>query len=91
VLSFESLFGESSMQITPVYLEVVDFIAAGPTPERIAAYHPSDAAQRRLMELLARHKSGELLPEEEFELENYLQLEHFMRLIKARARRYASA
>jgi len=79
------------MQMAPVYLEVVDFIAAGPTPERIAAYHPSEAAQRRLTELLERHKTGELLPQEEFELENYLQLEHFMRLIKARARRYASA
>lgn len=32
------------MQATPVYLEVVDFIAAGPTPDRIAAYHPSQAA-----------------------------------------------
>jgi hypothetical protein len=79
------------MQMTPVYLEVVDFIAAGPTPERIAAYHPSDAAQERVWELIERKKTGKLLPQEEFELENYLQLEHFMRLIKARARRYASA
>jgi hypothetical protein len=79
------------MQMTPVYLEVVDFIAAGPTPERIAAYHPSDAARERVWELIERKKTGELLPQEEFELENYLQLEHFMRLIKARARRYASA
>jgi hypothetical protein len=79
------------MQITPVYLEVVDFIAAGPTPERIAAYHPSEAARERVWELIERKKTGELLPQEEFELENYLQLEHFMRLIKARARRYASA
>jgi hypothetical protein len=79
------------MQMTPVYLEVVDFIAAGPTPERIAAYHPSDAARERAWELIERKKTGALLPQEEFELENYLQLEHFMRLIKARARRYASA
>lgn len=79
------------MQMTPVYLEVVDFIAAGPTADRIAAYHPSDAAQERVWELIERKKGGELLPQEEFELENYFQLEHFMRLIKARARRYASA
>jgi hypothetical protein len=79
------------MGTMPVYLEVVDFIAAGHTPERIAAYHPSDTAQGRVMELLQRQKTGELLPQEEFELDNYIQLEHLMRLIKARARRYASA
>jgi hypothetical protein len=79
------------MQATPVYLEVVDFIAAGPTPDRIAAYHPSEAAQERVMELLQRNKTGELLPQEEAELDDYLQLEHLMRLIKARARRHLSA
>jgi hypothetical protein len=42
------------------------------------------------MELLQRQKTGELLPQEEAELDDYLQLEHLMRLIKARARRYAS-
>jgi hypothetical protein len=56
------------MSVTPVYLEVVDFIAAGPTPDRIASYHPSDAACERVMELLQRQKSGELLPQEEAEL-----------------------
>jgi hypothetical protein len=79
------------MQVTPVYLEVVDFIAAGPTPHRIASFRPSDAARERVMELLQRQKAGKLLPQEEAELDDYLQLEHLMRLIKARARRYASA
>lgn len=78
------------MQVTPLYLEVVDFIAAGPTPDRIASYHPSDATCERVMDLLRRQKTGELLPREEAELDDYLQLEHLMRLIKARARRYAS-
>lgn len=76
------------MAMTPVYLEVVDFIAAGPTPDRIAAYHPSDGARERVLELLQRQKAGALLPQEESELDDYLQLEHLMRLIKARARRY---
>lgn len=76
------------MHTTPVYLEVVDFIAAGPTPDRIATFHPSEAARERVMELLQRRKAGALLPQEESELDDYLQLEHLMRLIKARARRY---
>lgn len=76
------------MHTTPVALEVIDFIAAGPTPDRIAAFHPSDAARERVMELLQRRKTGALLPQEESELDDYIQLEHLMRLIKARARRY---
>lgn len=76
---------------TPVYLEVIDFIAAGPSPDRIADYHPSEAARERVMDLLRRQKTGDLLPQEESELDDYLHLEHLMRLIKARARRYLSA
>lgn len=76
------------MYTTPVYLEVIDFIAAGPTPDWIAAFHPSEAARERVSELLQRRKAGALLPREESELDDYLQLEHLMRLIKARARRY---
>jgi hypothetical protein len=79
------------VQVTPVYLEVVDSVAAGPTPDRIASFHPSDAGRERVMDLLQRQKTGELLPQEEAELDDHVQLEHLMRLIKARARRYASA
>jgi hypothetical protein len=35
---------------------------------------------------LAREKEGQLAPEERAELDRYLQLEHLMRLAKARAR-----
>lgn len=79
------------MRTTPVYLEVIDFIAAGPTPDRIAAFRPSDAARARVLNLLQRQKAGELLPREASELEDYLQLEHLMRLAKARARQHLAA
>jgi len=35
---------------------------------------------------LAREKEGELSPAEKSELDHYMQLEHLMRLAKARAR-----
>jgi hypothetical protein len=73
---------------TPVYLEIIDFIAAGPTPAQVAAFHPSERAQRRVMTLLRRQKEDKLRAKEEAELDHYMQLEHLMRLAKARARRY---
>ncbi len=69
-----------------VYEEVVDFIAAGTTPQNVIAFRPSDAAQERVEDLLSREKEGELSPAEKSELNHYLQLEHLMRLAKARAR-----
>lgn len=47
---------------------------------------PSDAVQERVEDLLLREKDGELSPAEKSELDRYLQLEHLMRLAKARAR-----
>lgn len=75
---------------TPVYLEIIDFIAAGRTPAEVAAFHPSERAQRRVQTLLRRQKSEKLNDQEVAELEHYMQLEHLMRLVKARARRYIS-
>jgi len=74
------------MNSVKVYEEVIDFIAAGTTPQSVIDFRPSDAAQERLEDLLSREKEGLLSAEEKFELDHYLQLEHLMRLAKARAR-----
>lgn len=74
------------MNTVKAYEEVVDFIAAGTTPQNVIAFRPSEAAQERITDLLAREKDGELSGEEKSELDHYLQLEHLMRLAKARAR-----
>jgi hypothetical protein len=71
------------------YEEVIDFIAAGTTPEAVAAFRPSDSVQRRVEELMERSKGAGLSAEEQSELEDYLQLEHIMIMAKARARHYA--
>lgn len=41
-----------------------------------------------MAELVAREKNDHLTEEEASELEHYLQLEHIMRLAKARAKSY---
>ncbi len=74
------------MNTIKAYEEVIDFIAAGTTPQNVIAFHPSQASQERVGDLLAREKDGELSPAEKLELDHYLQLEHLMRLAKARAR-----
>lgn len=70
--------------------EVVDFIAAGTSPSDVAAFRPSEAAKQRVAELIRREKTDGLSPEETSELEHYVQLEHIMRLAKARAQRHLS-
>jgi hypothetical protein len=74
------------MNSVKAYEEVVDFIAAGTTPQNVIDFRPSEAAQERLEKLISREKEGSLSSEEKFELDHYLQLEHLMRLAKARAR-----
>jgi hypothetical protein len=70
--------------ISPAYLEIIDFIAAGTTPEAVANFRPSSEAQRRVIDLLEREKRSELSPEERGELDHYDELEHILRMAKAR-------
>jgi O-succinylbenzoate synthase len=78
------------MSLTRAYEEVIDFIAAGTSPDRVAAFRPSEAAKQRVGELVQREKTTGLTADESSELEHYLQLEHLMRLAKARARPHLS-
>ena len=72
------------------YEELVDFIAGGTTPGKIIAFRPSKASKKRAFDLIERKKNGNLSADESSELEHYLQLEHLMRLAKARAQRFVS-
>ncbi len=76
---------------TRVYEEIIDFIASGPTPRAVVEFAPSDEAQARLEELIARKTGGQLTAEEQSELDHFLELEHLMRLAKARARERLAA
>lgn len=71
------------------YEEVIEFIAAGLTPSQLIAFQPSSPVKERVADLIAREKETGLSADERSELDHYLQLEHLMRLAKARARQYA--
>ena len=74
------------MATNPVYLEIIDFFASGTTPQAIVEFQPSPAAQERAVELLDLAKHGQLTLEQESELEHFTELEHILRMAKARAR-----
>lgn len=76
------------MNTMKAYEEIIDFIAAGTTPHRVIMYQPSEAAKARVADLIHREKISGLTPEEKSELDHCLQLEHIMRLTKARARQF---
>lgn len=69
----------------PVYMELVDFVARGSTPEEVARFQPSADAQRRVAELLERQRAAELTDDETAELDGFVQLEHILGLAKAKA------
>lgn len=68
------------------YEEFVDFIAAGSTPQAVIDFQPSAETKAYVAELLQRQQSPGLTADETTELQQFLQVEHIMRLAKAKAR-----
>jgi hypothetical protein len=81
----------TAVKTTKVYDEIIDFIAAGTTPQSVVNFRLSETAQERLEDLVYKHKAGELTPDEKRELDHFLTLEHIMTLAKARAYKYIKA
>jgi hypothetical protein len=75
---------------SPAYFEIIDFIAGGTTPETVINFQPSREAQQRLAALIEREKADSLSPEEKAELDHFMELEHILRIAKARARQILS-
>ncbi len=67
------------------YEEIVEFIASL-SPREVIGFKPSEEARHRVWDLIERQKATPLDPDERAELDHYLEVEHFMRLAKARAR-----
>lgn len=76
------------MSTVKAYEEVIDFIAAGTSPQSVITFQPSDAIKKRVADLINQEKTIGLSSDEKSELEHYMQLEHIMRLAKVRARQH---
>ena len=68
-----------------VYSEWIAFITSKPTLEAVANYRLSDESEARINYLLDANREGNLTREERVELDDYIHLEHLMRLVKIRA------
>lgn len=79
------------VKTTKVYDEIIDFIAAGTTPQSVVNFQLSEAAKERLEDLVYRAKTEGLTGDDKRELDHFLTLEHIMTLAKARAYQYISA
>jgi hypothetical protein len=67
--------------------EVLEFLAQGPSPEEVLAYHASARAQQRLQRLLALNAAGLLGEDEQQELDELQQIEHIIIMLKAQLAR----
>ncbi len=74
--------------LTKAYEELIEFIAPGTTPQSLINFQPSDAVKQRIIHLIELEKTNSLTQDEKKELENYMKIEHLMRLAKAKAYKY---
>jgi hypothetical protein len=79
------------MRPKPAYNELIDFFAANTAPAKLVAFRPSEQTRGRVAELVRREKTAGLSREERSELDHFLEIEHLMRLTKARARQQLAA
>ena len=69
-----------------VYDEIIDLIARSTGPRDITSFQPSKETNDRVYALIHKEKESSLSAAEKQELDDYLRLEHLMRMVKARAR-----
>lgn len=74
-----------ALHLSPVYDDLLDFLVEKATPEEILAFAPSEAAQERAEELLEKNNAGTLTPDEYAELQQMLQVDRLVSVLKARA------
>ncbi len=69
-----------------IFDEVTDFLARAPGPEAIIEYRPSDVLAVRVQQLMERNRNGSLTADEQAEMDEFLRMEHFMTMLKLKAR-----
>ncbi len=77
----------ATLETSTVLDEVLDFVVSTPTLEQIIEFRPSDELQGRLRDLLDRNRSDMLSTEEQAELDEFSRINHFMSMLKIRARK----
>ena len=76
----------ASVPATKFFDSILDFLASPTTPEQIISFAPPPSLQERFDYLLEHNRLGDLASEEKAELEEFLRMNHFMKMLKIRAR-----
>ena len=74
----------SSVDQFGLFEELLDVLAEGADPRRLGSFRLPESKQERLDELLEKNREGTLNDGDRAELATYEQLEHVVRLLKAR-------
>ena len=69
-----------------LFTEITDFIVSEPSLNEIIAYRPSETLNERLHDLLNKNTNDALSGDEKNELDEFLRLDHLIRMLKAKAR-----
>jgi hypothetical protein len=67
--------------------EILDFMVSSPSPEAIIAFKPSPQMEARLATLMRKNQLDTITEDERHELDAFLQLNHFVNMLKIRARK----
>lgn len=73
------------LKATNVYDQFIEYLAQHVSPDEILAFKASDKEQARLEELTEKNKAGTLTTDEATELEQMLDFNRLMTLLKTRA------
>ncbi len=68
-----------------VYQHVLGFLSQSPSAAEIVRFEPTSEMQQRTSDLLIRQREQGLSRAESEELDEYLHIDHFITMIKARA------
>lgn len=81
----------SSAESKTVFDDLLELLAEGADADRLMQFRLPDETQSRLDDLLDKNREGTLVESEKAELDAFSQLEHVVRLLKAKllARRKA--
>ena len=75
----------ATVNLYPPYEKFLDEVIQKMTPEQILAIEPTEEEQQRAEELLDKNNENELTTAEKIELQQMLEFERFMSLLKAKA------
>lgn len=75
----------ATAHLLPLYDEFLSYLVEKATPAEILAFQPSEDAQEYARELLERNNAGELTTDEKYRLDQMLQFERMMSVLKAKA------